>query len=98
MKIAIITNESFPSGMATTNRIHSLAKGLILYGDFVEVLCVRPTEEKENPLNFNKVGETEEIKFFDLKTDLLVLNRLLVKKEKKDEPGTNSIIPDYRLH
>jgi hypothetical protein len=41
---------------------------------------------------------TKELKFFDLKTDFLVLNRLLVKKEKKDEPGTNSIIPDYRLH
>jgi len=64
MKIAFITNESFPSGMATTNRILSLAKGLKNSGkNDVSVYCGRPTEDKSNPINTEREGVIDGISF-----------------------------------
>lgn len=51
IKIAFINNEGFPSGMATTNRILSLASGLVELKQEVTVFCVRPTENKSNIIN-----------------------------------------------
>ncbi|MHC1738573.1 MAG: glycosyltransferase family 4 protein [Ignavibacteriaceae bacterium] len=55
--ILIITNEGFPSGMATTNRILSLIKALTMFDHvYIRVYCVRPTESRENLLNKNTYG------------------------------------------
>lgn len=63
MRIGIITNEAFPNGMATTNRIISLAKGLIQENITVKVYCIRPTENRQKQMNFEKKGIHEKIEF-----------------------------------
>ncbi len=63
MKIAFITNEAYPSGMATTNRIHSLAKGLSELKNEVVVFCVKPSEQKENIINKERKGIKDGVHF-----------------------------------
>ena len=63
MKIAFITNEGFPSSMATTNRILSLASGLTELKNDVIVFCVRPTEKKNKIINSEIKGEFKGIKY-----------------------------------
>lgn len=54
MNITILTTDPFPIGMATTNRILSLTKGLALLQNNVKILILRPTE---NPLRIiNKMS------------------------------------------
>ena len=84
MKIGIITSESFPIGMATTNRIHSLAKGLTLNGCTVEVLCFRTTEDKNHPFNQKKSGKNDGI-FYEYTT------RTIYRPEKRFERGIEVI-------
>ena len=56
LKIGFITDEGFPSGMATTNRILSLAIGLTELGHLVTIFCVRPTEKTNTPINKDILG------------------------------------------
>lgn len=63
MKIGFITNESFPSGMATTNRILSLAIGLFELGNEVTIFCVRSTEKNNNIINKDVQGNHKGINF-----------------------------------
>lgn len=63
MRIAFITNEGFPSGMATTNRILSLALGLVEIGNDVTIFCVRPTEKKGKRINTNVEGSHKGVKY-----------------------------------
>lgn len=44
MKIYIVTTESFPNGMAATNRIHAYAKGISGNGILCEVVIIKRTE------------------------------------------------------
>jgi hypothetical protein len=57
LRIGFITNEGFPSGMATTNRIRSLASGLAELKHDVTVFCVRTTEKKDKMINTEIKGE-----------------------------------------
>ena len=57
MKIGFITNEGFPSGMATINRIISLASGLAEAKQDVTIFYVRPTEKKDKKINTEIKGE-----------------------------------------
>ncbi len=64
MKITIILNESYPRGMAATNRIHLYAKRFKSAGHDVEIVVPRPTERHHTkPLNHEIKGEFEGIPF-----------------------------------
>jgi len=63
MNVLFITTEGFPSGMAQTNRIMSLARGLVKRGVSVKVLIGRPTERKENQINFQQRGVFDGVDF-----------------------------------
>ena len=45
MNLIILTTESFPYGLAGTNRILSYSKGIVELGHTVSVICLRPTEK-----------------------------------------------------
>jgi glycosyltransferase involved in cell wall biosynthesis len=55
-KIVFVTNNSFPIGLALTNRILSLAQGVVENGEKVEVICVRPTESFPKRSNLANKG------------------------------------------
>jgi glycosyltransferase involved in cell wall biosynthesis len=63
MNVLFITTEGFPSGMAQTNRILSLAQGLVQENLNVNVLVARPTERKKNQINFKNKGIIYKIKY-----------------------------------
>jgi len=64
LRIALITDEGFPSGMATTNRILSLVKGMEIEGVKTKIYCVRSTENPDNIINKEYQGVvTENISF-----------------------------------
>ena len=63
MKIAILLNQSYPYGMACTNRIHLYAKGLVELGNDVEILVPRFTEDLGKAINHKIEGEFEGVKF-----------------------------------
>ena len=62
-KIIIFTDESFPYGMAATNRIISYGKGFVGNGKKTEVICLRRTENADNIRNYKRNGYFESIKF-----------------------------------
>jgi len=62
-KILILTDESFPVGLATTNRILSYCKGFLHYGYQPEVFCIRPTEYYNNVLNKSVKGTFNDVKY-----------------------------------
>lgn len=64
MKVYIITTEPFPQGMAATNRIVCLAKGLIANGMKCEVLIAKRTEYKlHSNGNMDRIGIFQTIPF-----------------------------------
>lgn len=73
IKIAFISNESFPTGMSTTNRILSLAKGLTNNNSLtVDIYCVRPTESTKNTINHNTKGNISEAISFQYTTRSII--------------------------
>lgn len=62
-KVLIFTSESFPYGMAATNRIISYGKGFISNGIETEVICLQRTEYKENIKNKFREGNFDGIKY-----------------------------------
>lgn len=70
-KVLIFTDESFPHGMAATNRIISYAKGFIHNGVDCNVICFRKTENKEKYVNVSVKGVYEGIKFDYLSSSTL---------------------------
>ena len=56
MKLYIVSNESFPHGMASTNRIHSYAKGVSENGIECEVLLYHRTERPGRVVNSKTDG------------------------------------------
>lgn len=63
MKIAVLLNEPYPSGMACTNRTHLYSKGLAALGNDIEILIPQATEEPGNIKNYEVSGEFEGVKF-----------------------------------
>lgn len=64
IKFLFITNNPFPRGMALTNRILSLALGLVKNGHTVSVLCIRPTETNAKNFSINpRKGAYEGIQY-----------------------------------
>lgn len=62
MKILILTNYPFPYGMAQTNRLIAMAKGLVEAGAQVEVMVSKATELQQ-VRNTEAKGEYEGVKF-----------------------------------
>lgn len=100
IKILFVTNNQFPFGMALTNRILSLAKGISNNGFEICVLCVRPTEVWNCIDNSNSSGVYEGISYkyaitqvrsrFFLNRRLndffsIVVSFFLILKERKDK-------------
>lgn len=48
MNIIVLTNEPFPIGMAATNRILSISKGIVENSHWVKVIILQPTEKISN--------------------------------------------------
>ena len=55
MRIAIVTKNPFPIGMAATNRVISYAKELVTMGHSVKIFCLKPTEKKTKSIRNNKI-------------------------------------------
>lgn len=63
MKILIVTQYPFPFGLAQTNRLIAMAKGLVHAGCEVIVTCIKPTEVSTKIRNKDKEGEMDTVKF-----------------------------------
>lgn len=63
MKIAFISKYAFPIGMASTNRLTTLAQGLLNHGNYVKIYCIRPSENRNNPINKLRKGVYKGIHF-----------------------------------
>lgn len=64
MKIYIITTETFPYGLAATQRIKCYAKSIASLGYNCTVLCVNRCEDSNNPLGNNDIkGEIDGYRF-----------------------------------
>jgi glycosyltransferase involved in cell wall biosynthesis len=63
MHIKIITTESFPMGMAASNRILSYAKGFSENNCSVSVHCMRPTEDYKHVFNKFSSGKIHGISY-----------------------------------
>ncbi len=63
MNIKIITNDSFPVGMANTNRIMSYAKGFTENNCNVSVICMKPTENEKAVFNRASSGMLDGVYF-----------------------------------
>jgi len=64
VKLFIVTDEPVPYGMAATNRMLSLSRGLVEEGIPVQVICIRTTEKREeNIINKNSTGTIQGIQY-----------------------------------
>ncbi len=63
MRIAILLHEPYPNGMATSNRIHLYAKGLLELGNEVRIFIPRSTEEHGKIYNYEIKGKYEGVYF-----------------------------------
>lgn len=61
--IIFLFNDAFPVGMAGTNRLISLAAGIVKQGFKTIVLCLRPTENKNSILNTRVEGNYKGISY-----------------------------------
>lgn len=66
MRVIFVTDQPIPYGLAATNRILSLAKGVHFHGHDVEILVLNPTERKDRFQNTKVKGD-----FFDVKYQYL---------------------------
>ncbi|MEO5991599.1 MAG: hypothetical protein ABIP68_08190, partial [Ferruginibacter sp.] len=63
LNIKILTTESFPIGLAATNRIMTYAKGLKEQKCIITVHCIKPTERPKRIFNTAISGTVNEIYF-----------------------------------
>lgn len=63
-KVCVVTAQSFPSGMASNNRILSYSKGLVEIGNEVDVLSINKSNEAS--------GEITGIKYSNLGGSLII--------------------------
>jgi glycosyltransferase involved in cell wall biosynthesis len=101
MRILIVTNHPFPFGMAQTNRLIAIAKGLIYAGADVNVIITKATENIGTVRNEEYAGNYQGISFqYVTKTTIRPKNKLkrvllyvkgikntlaIVKKENKKQ-------------
>ena len=63
MNILLIANLPVPNGLAGTNRLLSLAKGLSANGQTVSIFILNPTERRQSIKNHSKKGMIEDVSF-----------------------------------
>lgn len=63
LKILILTEHPFPYGLAQTNRLFAVAKGMIETGSEVKVVCTKPTEIATKVRNKEPEGMFEDVPF-----------------------------------
>lgn len=89
-KIYIFTSESFPYGLAATNRIITYARGFLKHKVPVEIICFRKTENKESAVNYQFRGIYKEIPFRYLSKST-IKSRLFPKRQ------ADNLVMDIRL-
>lgn len=63
MKVTVYFNSSYPNGMAATNRLHQICKGLVSNDVNVDLIITNPTENKSHTINSTIKGFYEGVKF-----------------------------------
>ncbi len=63
IKILFITNTPVPYGMAVTNRLMSLAKGITANNHEARIIIINPTEKSKKTKNTKTQGDFEGIKY-----------------------------------
>ena len=79
-KVIIFTDESFPHGMAATNRIISYVKGFTHHEVNTEVICLRSTESIDNIKNRNVNGVYDGMKYKYLSNNTIKPKEFLMKR------------------
>ena len=79
-KVIIFTDESFPNGMAATNRIIGYCKGFLENNIGVEVVCLRRTETKDKMNNTEVSGSYQDINFKYLSSSTIKKSSFLQKR------------------
>jgi len=79
-KIIIFTDESFPNGMAATNRIISYVKGFLYHDVNTEVICLRSTESKNNIKNRDTKGAYDGMKYNYLSNSTIKPNSFFLRR------------------
>jgi len=80
MNIKIITDNSFPTGLAGTNRAMSYAKGLVRKNCMVSVFCLKPTENPKLVFNKLTVGSIDGI-FFSYPSGNTIRSNYFLKRQ-----------------
>jgi len=62
-KVFFLTRVPFPYGLAQTNRLISIAAGLVNAGCDVTVICLKPTENVADSRNYSSLGTYNQVKF-----------------------------------
>lgn len=81
MRILIFLNESYPYGMACTNRTHLYAKGLSELGNEILIVIPIPKDNRERANNLSAKGIYEKVKFIyswssSLRSSHFIIRRL----------------------
>ena len=63
MNIIILTQHPFPYGLAQTNRLISIARGMVKAKAKVKIICTKPTESPHKIRNKQVQGEFENVRF-----------------------------------
>ena len=82
MRVTVYFNSSYPYGVASTNRVHQLCKGLQNNEVDVELLITNPTESDPDTLNEQVRGTFEGVKFKYLSKTTLRPQGLFQRKAK----------------
>lgn len=79
MKVLFLANLPVPYGLAATNRLLSLAKGIAANGQTVSIFILNPTEQKQSIKNHAKYGTIESVFFRYLSPSTVVPANALLK-------------------
>jgi glycosyltransferase involved in cell wall biosynthesis len=93
MIVLMATNEQFPLGMACTNRIISLAKGLVENDVAVKVVCFQTTEKLEQTVNSEARGVYQGIEF-EYTPGTTVIGRTFLRRKRL---GLRSLVRALRV-
>jgi glycosyltransferase involved in cell wall biosynthesis len=63
VKVYFIANTSLFSGLATTNRLLSLAKGIVKNGSFAKIIIINPTEKHDSQHNEDNHGFIDGVEY-----------------------------------
>jgi glycosyltransferase involved in cell wall biosynthesis len=79
VRFLFITDQPVPQGLAGTNRLLSLAKGVVENGHRASILIVNPTEKKGKQKNNQKKGTIDSIGFQYLSPSVVIPSNILLK-------------------